>query len=75
MSEFKTNTRKAVFGELDGYCPFAKENGNDYIEVTKWTNYEGFDVTVNDVQGEVNFKLTNGEFKLLKKLVKQLNRE
>lgn len=67
MDKYK---RKAIFSRLKGFCSFAKED--DFIEVTEWKNMEGFDVSVDNVQGPVNFRLTYGEFDLLKKMVKKL---
>jgi hypothetical protein len=66
MEEYK---RKAVIMQLDDYCIMAKEH--DYIEVTEWSNGEGFDVEINGKQRE-RFSLTWGEFKALKKAVKHL---
>jgi len=66
----KTYTRKTVFADLKKHCAFAKEH--DFIEVTEWINGEGFDVTIDSTNKET-FSLTNGQYKLLKKLVKKLN--
>lgn len=62
--------RLAVFSELKKYDPFAGEH--DYIEVTEWYNGEGFDVEVSG-KLPVRFQLTWGEYKALKKLVKELS--
>jgi hypothetical protein len=43
----------------------------DFIEVSLWHNGEGFDVNLNS-NGEQRFCLTWGQFKALKKLVKEL---
>lgn len=71
MKQFKTSNRKTIFSELHDYCYLSKEH--DYIEVTEWTNGDGFDIHVS---GHIDQKisLTHGEFKLLKKLVKELNK-
>jgi hypothetical protein len=71
-TNFKINNRRAIFSELVGYCPSAKEGKGDFIEVTEWTNGEGFDIVVSNVTMNTKFSLTHGEFKLLKKLVKYL---
>ena len=62
--------RKAIFSRLKGHCPFATKD--EYIEVTEWKNMEGFDVSVDNVPGPVNFRLTYGEFDLLKKMIKKI---
>ncbi|MFA5696499.1 MAG: hypothetical protein WC917_03555 [Bacilli bacterium] len=69
---FKTNERKTVFSELSGYCPFAKEGKGDFIEVTEWSNGEGFDIAIHDVSGYRTIGFTTGEYSLLRKLVKYL---
>jgi hypothetical protein len=66
-----TYKKKAVFERLKGFCTFAKEN--DYIEITQWYNGEGFDVDICGTKSE-RFQLTYGEYELLKKLVKNLNK-
>jgi hypothetical protein len=66
MEESKRNT---LFMQLDDYCIMAKEH--DYIEVTQWSNGEGFDVMIQGNRLE-RFSLTLGEFKALKKGVKHL---
>ena len=66
----KTNKRKAVFEPLKDYCSFA--GNNDFVEITDWSNGEGFDV---DVQSKLSarFQLTYGEWDLIVKLVEYLN--
>ena len=51
----------------------AKEN--DFMEVTEWTNGEGFDIQISDVSGTRTIFMTDGEFTALKKLVKSLDKE
>jgi hypothetical protein len=67
----KINNRKAIFTELKEYCHLAEEH--DFIEVTEWTNGEGFDVSMSNKLGNTIFQITYGEFKVLKKLVKTLS--
>ena len=62
-------TRKSVFSELKDFCIMAKEH--DYIEVTEWKNLEGFDI---DLNGTDHIGLTWGQFKAIKKCVKELNK-
>jgi len=61
------NNRKAKFMELKPYCIFAK--ADDYIEVTEWTNLEGYDVTIHNVDGIKHISLTTGEFEALTVLI------
>jgi hypothetical protein len=66
MEEYKRNS---VIMQLDDYCIMSKEH--DYIEVTEWSNGEGFDVMMEGDRLE-RFSLTSGQFKALKKAVKHL---
>ena len=45
----------------------------DFIEVSLWHNDEGFDVTLSS-NGDQRFCLTWGQFKAIKKLVKELDK-
>ena len=38
--------RNSVFTELKPFCYMSGDN--DFIEVTEWTNGEGFDITISD---------------------------
>jgi hypothetical protein len=58
--------RKAVFSELlraGGYCIHAGDN--DFMEVTQWSNGEGYDICIDRKNGQEKFSLTFGEFDLL----------
>jgi len=63
----QVSNRKAKFTELKLYCTFAKEN--DYIEVTEWSNGEGYDVTISNAGETKNLSLTIGEFEALTVLI------
>jgi hypothetical protein len=54
------HNRKAVMEKLQDYCHLAKKHA--FMEVTEWTNGEGWDVCVNE---EKYFSLTHGEMQLL----------
>jgi hypothetical protein len=41
--------RKAVFSQLKGYCIHAGDN--DYMEVTQWSNGEGYDISIDRKNG------------------------
>ena len=59
----KVDQRRAVFAELKGYCHLSSDN--DYMEVTEWSNGEGYDVCIDRKSGGEKFSLTYGEVELL----------
>ena len=59
--------RKAVSDELKKYDHLAKDL--DFIEVTEWTNGEGWDICLNVVMRS----LTYGQLEAIKYLVKALD--
>lgn len=67
MSTLNFNSRKSVSDDLNKYCIFAKDD--DFIEVTQWTNGEGWDITINDKR----IYLTDGELKAINHLVNSLD--
>jgi hypothetical protein len=69
MADIKTYKLDAAFAPLEQFDHCAKPDG--FIEVVMWNNSEGFDVHLSS-HGDQSFKLTWGEFKALKKLVKEL---
>ena len=60
------NNRTSKWSELKPYDHFAKDDS--YIEVTEWTNGEGFDVAIDSYKS-TTFSLTYGEFDALVALV------
>lgn len=60
------NSRKSVNDKLKRYDYLAKDE--DYIEVTEWTNGEGYDITINDK----TISLTEGQLNAINYLVKSL---
>jgi hypothetical protein len=73
MSKFQTNNRRAIFSPLKDYCTFALDDPDAYIEVTEWSNKEGYDININTKNRDISFGITWGEFKLLKKLIKEFD--
>lgn len=69
-SKFERTERRGIFSEVKEYCHLSKEC--DYIEVTEWSNAEGIDIDLSCNHGG-KLSLTWGQFRLLKKLVKQLD--
>jgi hypothetical protein len=67
MSSVKVSQRRAVFAELKGYCSHSKEN--DYMEVTEWSNGEGFDIVIDRYRGSDKFSLSYGEWEMLQVLM------
>lgn len=55
--------RNSVYTDLPPYCHLAKPH--EIMEVTEWTNGEGWDVAI----GNRTFQLTYGEYAALQVLV------
>jgi hypothetical protein len=66
----ETYKRTATFSSLKPFDYLAKDE--HFMEVTEWCNGEGFDIHLSS-HDEQFFQLTWGEFKALKKLVKELD--
>jgi hypothetical protein len=66
--KFETSNRKSVFCTDLG--PYHKEH--DFIEVTEWTNGEGWDITISDTK---QFSLHFTEFDVIKQLIEHLENE
>ena len=58
--------RKSVSDDLNKYDVLAKKD--DFIEVTEWTNGEGWDISINEIQ----FHLTRGQLDAINYLTKAL---
>ena len=59
------NNRISVNEELSKF-DFTVGNNNDYIEVTQWSNGEGYDITITRNNTEKTFSLTDGEIDAIK---------
>jgi hypothetical protein len=70
MTDIKTYKLDAAFAPLEEFDHCVKPGG--FIEVVLWHNGEGFDAHFSS-HNDQSFKLTWGEFKALKKLVKELD--
>ena len=64
------NSRKSVNDKLKKYDYLAKDE--DFIEVTEWTNGEGYDITIDKESNYKQFSLTDGELEAIKYLTKSL---
>ena len=62
--------RKSVFADLNVFDYTAKEN--NFIQVTEWTNGEGWDISIND---DTIFSLTQGQLEAINYLSKKLHYE
>jgi hypothetical protein len=71
MKELEVYKRKAVFCPLKDYEISTKEHS--YIEITEWHNGEGIDINACNYTDR-SFSITYGEFNLIKKLIKQLQK-
>lgn len=62
----KQTLRKSLSLPLNEYCLFCKPKGADtdkyYIEVTEWSNGEGYDILLEGRAGTQRFSLTWGEY-------------
>lgn len=71
MSDIKFYKLDAAFAALEKFDHCAKPGA--FIEVSLWHNGEGFDAHLSSY-GDQSFKLTWGEYRALKKLVKELDK-
>ena len=62
----EVSQRRAVFAELKDYCMHSGDH--DYMEVTEWSNGEGFDINIDRKRGSEKFSLSYGEWELLQVL-------
>ena len=65
--EIYETSRRALNADLND--SWHKES--DFIEVTEWSNGEGYDITIS---GNKSFSLHFTEWKVLKKLIKKLDK-
>lgn len=65
----KIGSRKSIYDDLQKYDQL--KNKSSFIEITKWTNGEGWDIAIN----EKTFNLTYGELEAINYLVKALDYE
>jgi hypothetical protein len=70
--------RTSAFTLLNEFCTFSmgeRKHKGDFLEVTEWTNGEGYDIQVNDVDGQKIFQLTWGQVQALKKCIKAIDKD
>jgi len=71
MTNISTYKLDAAFANLKEFDHCTKPG--DFIEVILWHNGEGFDAHLSG-HGDQSFKMTWGEFRALKKLIKELDK-
>jgi hypothetical protein len=67
MMSIEVAQRRAVLSHLKPYSFHAGED--DYMEVTEWSNGEGFDIVIDRKGGMERFSLTYGEWECLQVLL------
>jgi len=72
MTDITTYKLDAAFAPLEKFDHGVKPGA--FIEVSLWHNGEGFDAHLSSWHDQ-SFKLTWGEFKALKKLIKELDHD
>ena len=76
--EIKVTTRKSTFVELKDYCIGSMvKDGIDkghFLEVTEWSNGDGYDIHIEDLNGPLRFMLTWGQFEAMKKCIKAIDK-
>ncbi len=70
-NKFRISKRNSIFSELSE-DDWSSEK-DSYMEVTEWTNGEGYDVYINNYAAR-SISIGHNEFKLLKKLIKELDK-
>ena len=75
--EINLTNRKAAFVELKDWCVGSvgedRKNKGDFLEVTEWSNGEGYDIHIYDSSGERHLGLTYGQFRAIKKCIKLID--
>ena len=67
------NTRKSVSDDLSKYDYLKNTDENAFIEVTEWSNGEGYDITIETKNDNKLISLTNGELEAINYLTKTLD--
>ena len=74
MKDIIIEQRKTAHVELFDFCVFENKEDGSYMEVTEWTNCEGYDVYVMRRTGEEKFSLTHGSADALIKIIKEMRK-
>lgn len=74
----KISKRNSAYAELKNFCLFAmgeKEKEEYYLDVTEWTNGEGIDIEIWNVEGRKKIHMTWGEWDAIKACVKAIQKD
>jgi hypothetical protein len=75
--EINIENRKSAFVLLEDFCHHSlgdRKGKGDFLEVTEWSNGEGYDIIIQDVNGPLRFMLTWGQFEAMKKCIKAIDK-
>lgn len=75
MKKVKINSGNRQFADvnLSSYCGFAKET--DSLQITEWSNGEGYDFDFIRERGNERFVLTTGEVDAIFDIISHFNGE
>lgn len=75
MSKIELSNRKTATVDLSEFCIFSmgvnKDRG-DWLEVSEWSNGEGFDIDIQTGGQTIRLQITTGQFDAMKKCIKLL---
>ena len=66
--DYNVKDRKSIGANLNDFCYLNKPDS--FIEITEWSNGDGFDITINDKITS----FTRGELDAIKVLVKKIDK-
>lgn len=75
--KIEVKKRNSAFVELKDFCLFSmgeRKDKGDFLEVTEWSNGEGYDVHILDNDGNKTFTLTWGQWEAMKKCIKAIQK-
>lgn len=73
--EITLSDRKSATANLKDFCLFSmgdRASHDHFIEVTEWSNFEGYDITIEDFNGRKSISITKGQLEALEKCVGKL---
>ena len=70
VGNMEFNNRKSVNSPLKNYDHLC--NYDDFIEITEWTNGEGYDISIETKSNTKFYSLTHGELEAINHLTKSL---
>lgn len=62
------STRKSIFNNLKNYDYLCNDE-HAFIEITEWTNAEGYDITIDSKNKHMIISLTEGEIDAITHLI------